>query len=70
MQLPKTMTPKLVRRLNDECEILRNTKPDVCGCFGCVRVGWCSDVWRAVATNGRVNDKIVGNLTSGGLSDG
>lgn len=67
---PSSMTPALVRRLNEECELIRDTRPDVNGCFGCI-VGWCSDVWEAATTNGRrANAKIVGNLDSGGLTDG
>lgn len=68
--MPKSMTPALVRRLNDECELIRETNPYTHDCFDCL-VGWCSDAWEAATMTGqRVNAKIVGNLDSGGLSNG
>lgn len=67
---PSSMTPAFIRRLNEECELIRETNPYTHDCFGCI-TGWCSDVWEAATTNGqRVNAKIVGNLDNGGLSDG
>lgn len=67
---PSSMTPAFVRRLNEECELIRETNPYTHGCFGCL-AGWCSDVWEAATTNGqRVNAKIVGNLDNGGLGNG
>lgn len=67
---PSSMTPAFVRRLNEECELIRETNPYTHDCFGCI-TGWCSDVWEAATTNGqRVNAKIVGNLDNGGLGDG
>ena len=69
-KMPNSMTPAFIRRLNEECELIRETRPDVSGCFDCLD-GWCSDAWEAATVTGqRVNAKIVGNLDSGGLSDG
>lgn len=70
VKMPSSMTPAFIRRLNEECELIRDTNPYTHDCFGCI-TGWCSDVWAAATTNDqRVNAKIVGNLGNGGLGDG
>lgn len=66
MGLPKNMTPALIRKLNQTCKQIREGLPDVCA--DCIEIGWCAAVWVTVAGDG--NDKIVGNLESGGLDDG
>lgn len=38
-KMPNSMTPAFIRRLNEECELIRETRPDVNGCFDCL-VGW------------------------------
>lgn len=63
------MTPALIRQLNEECEIIRDTCPHVHGCFDCIDVGWCAECWKR-ASKRRVNGRIVGNLKGGGLANG
>lgn len=67
---PSSMTPAFIHRLNEECELIRETRPDVNGYFDCI-AGWCSDAWEAATMTGRrANAKIVGNLDSEVLTDG
>lgn len=67
MGLPKSMTPALIRRLNEQCDIFRDTSPHVHRCFDCIVIGWCDDVWQAVSGS---DAKIVGKLENGGKADG
>lgn len=71
MGLPANMTPKLIAQLNEECETIRDTCPQVYGCYDgrCIWAGWCDECWNRVRDR-RVNGRIVGNLENGGLANG
>lgn len=62
------MTVALITSLNEACESLQGIwcvdRDDAC-----MGIGWCAECWET-ARKARFNDKIVGKIDSGGLSDG
>ena len=42
MSLPKTLTPKLIKELNEACSAFRKARDKDCDCDD---VGWCEACW-------------------------
>ena len=42
MTLPKTLTPSLIAKLNEACEVFRKARGPECDCD---EVGWCDACW-------------------------